>query len=402
MNTRVDLAEAKSFKKASEKELEKLMIELHSSQLHLQKLKATQAHTNNNSSYTSYATSLMANTPNSSLVNSSSSNDDQTIDLIQKKLTDELHRRFGPDNSNYNLILIQEELSAHKKDSLDLKEQIVNLTSEVYGARLAAKYLDKELSGRIQQIQLFGKNLKPDQHELLWNQLEGEIHLHRHKTVIKACRSKRKKNILNSEESQTSGNSKSNLESDGRPISSTPLKGKKPQQIIHNHDLTELRKAEMFGEVRVVRLKGSDSGNEGLGISITGGREHGVPILISEIHENGPAARSGKLFIGDAIISVNDIDLNEALHSKAVETLSNLSGEVKFEVIFAATDEDSESESNDYPYLDQNDETTDVTTDLKSSTKLINTQNESTSNNIQLPDATGISEQNDHTNNNSQ
>lgn len=49
-----------------------------------------------------------------------------------------------------------------------------------------------------------------------------------------------------------------------------------------------------------------------------------MPVLISEIHTNGPAHQSGELFIGDAIISVNGNDLREALHSEAVEVLSNL------------------------------------------------------------------------------
>ncbi|XP_016119612.1 Golgi-associated PDZ and coiled-coil motif-containing protein, partial [Sinocyclocheilus grahami] len=60
--------------------------------------------------------------------------------------------------------------------------------AEVYGARLAAKYLDKELAGRVQQIQLLGRDMKGPAHDKLWNQLEAEIHLHRHKTVIRACR----------------------------------------------------------------------------------------------------------------------------------------------------------------------------------------------------------------------
>jgi hypothetical protein len=33
------------------------------------------------------------------------------------------------------------------------------MQTEVYGARLAAKYLDKELAGRIQQIQLLGRDM---------------------------------------------------------------------------------------------------------------------------------------------------------------------------------------------------------------------------------------------------
>lgn len=36
------------------------------------------------------------------------------------------------------------------------------------------------------------------EHDKLWNQLEAEIHLHRHKTVIRACRGRanRKKKLL--------------------------------------------------------------------------------------------------------------------------------------------------------------------------------------------------------------
>ena len=30
--------------------------------------------------------------------------------------------------------------------------------------------------------------MKGVEHDKLWNQLEAEIHLHRHKTVIRACR----------------------------------------------------------------------------------------------------------------------------------------------------------------------------------------------------------------------
>lgn len=48
--------------------------------------------------------------------------------------------------------------------------------------------MDKELAGRIQQIQLLGRDVKDADHDRLWSQLEAEIHLHRHKTVIRACR----------------------------------------------------------------------------------------------------------------------------------------------------------------------------------------------------------------------
>ncbi len=84
-----------------------------------------------------------------------------------------------------------------------------------------------------------------------------------------------------------------------------------------------LKRNQLIGQIRIVNIN-RKSQKEGLGISITGGREHGVPILISEIHNDGPAARSNELYVGDAILAVNDIDLKDALHSDAVEVLSNL------------------------------------------------------------------------------
>ena len=35
-----------------------------------------------------------------------------------------------------------------EKENEKLKSQMINLQSEIYGSRLAAKYLDKELAGR--------------------------------------------------------------------------------------------------------------------------------------------------------------------------------------------------------------------------------------------------------------
>jgi hypothetical protein len=87
-------------------------------------------------------------------------------------------------------------------------------------------------------------------------------------------------------------------------------------------DVEYLREHKLIGAVRTIELRRPDK--EGLGISITGGQEHGVPILISDIHEQGPAQRSGQLFVGDAILSVNQFDLKDVLHADAVKILSNL------------------------------------------------------------------------------
>lgn len=140
-----DIIEARSFKQASEKELEKMMIELHSAQLQLQKYKTQSEHldfANNN-------------------VDEPASETDQ----IRKRLDEELARRFGKDNALMSLAQAQNELEATRRENEQLREQLLQATSEIYGAKLAAKYLDKELAGRIQQIQLFSKALKPDEHE---------------------------------------------------------------------------------------------------------------------------------------------------------------------------------------------------------------------------------------------
>lgn len=106
-------------------------------------------------------------------------------DMIKKKLEYEL--------ASFRAELLppakaQAELGILRKENEKLRSAANALQNEVYGARLAAKYLDKELAGRIQQIQLLGRDMRGAEHDRLWNQLEAEIHLHRHKTVIKACR----------------------------------------------------------------------------------------------------------------------------------------------------------------------------------------------------------------------
>lgn len=75
------------------------------------------------------------------------------------------------------------------------------------------------------------------------------------------------------------------------------------------------------GKTRRIHLQLEE--NEGLGISITGGKEHGVPIIISELHSGQAAESSGNLFVGDAILSVNGKSLNNLKHSQAVKILNN-------------------------------------------------------------------------------
>lgn len=76
---------------------------------------------------------------------------------------------------------------------------------------------------------------------------------------------------------------------------------------------------ESANQKRVVRVVKQD--NSGLGISIKGGKENKMPILISKIFKGMAADQTEQLYVGDAILSVNGEDLREATHDEAVRAL---------------------------------------------------------------------------------
>ena len=61
----------------------------------------------------------------------------------------------------------------------------------------------------------------------------------------------------------------------------------------------------------------------GLGIGITGGAEHKLPIFISKIYKDQAAEACGQLYVGDAIIKVNGEYITACPHDDAVNILSN-------------------------------------------------------------------------------
>lgn len=194
------------------------------------------------------------------------------------------------------------EIEMLRKENRFLRNQMLVFQGDLFGAKLAAKYLDKELAGRIQQIQLLAKSdLRGIEHDRLWNQLEAEIHLHRHKTVVRACRTR--------------------------------------SQYSHS----KLPPPIASGLKRQVEVQKSPS--EGLGISITGGKEHGIPIIISEVHPGSAAQKAGCLYVGDAILSVNGTDLRDLKHNDAARILSSQPGTCVLEVIYLSPD-DSGDNSN--------------------------------------------------------
>jgi hypothetical protein len=81
---------------------------------------------------------------------------------------------------------------------------------------------------------------------------------------------------------------------------------------------------------RYVRVIKTDQ--SGLGISVKGGCENKMPILISKIFKGMAADQTGQLYVGDAILSVNGQDLRDVTHDEAVQILKKAGKCVDLEV----------------------------------------------------------------------
>ena len=84
--------------------------------------------------------------------------------------------------------------------------------------------------------------MRGSEHDQLWNQIEAEIHLHRHKTVIRACRGRKNPHV--------------------KPPAPPP-----PEPTGDEDADTKVRQRRGIGEPRTVVVHKDKS--EGLGISIT-------------------------------------------------------------------------------------------------------------------------------------
>ena len=83
------------------------------------------------------------------------------------------------------------------------------------------------------------------------------------------------------------------------------------------------------GQKRTVKVIKEET--NGLGISIKGGKENKMPILISKIFKGLAADKTGQLYVGDAILAVNGEDLKGATHDEAVRALKNAGKIVEIE-----------------------------------------------------------------------
>ncbi|XP_070092909.1 gamma-2-syntrophin isoform X2 [Equus przewalskii] len=85
-------------------------------------------------------------------------------------------------------------------------------------------------------------------------------------------------------------------------------------------------RVKLTKEHRTVTLRRQPVG--GLGLSIKGGAEHRVPVVISKIFKDHAADQTGMLFIGDAVLQVNGINVENATHEEVVHLLRNAGDEV--------------------------------------------------------------------------
>ncbi|XP_023504673.2 beta-1-syntrophin isoform X1 [Equus caballus] len=95
-------------------------------------------------------------------------------------------------------------------------------------------------------------------------------------------------------------------------------------------DLPEQVPEAISNQKRGVKVLKQELG--GLGISIKGGKENKMPILISKIFKGLAADQTQALYVGDAILSVNGADLRDATHDEAVQALKRAGKEVLLEV----------------------------------------------------------------------
>ncbi|KAF2355096.1 PDZ domain [Trinorchestia longiramus] len=224
------------------------------------------------------------------------------------------------------------QVSQLQRENRSLRRLLLRLQGELCGARLAAKYLDKELAGRIQQLQLLGRETQWHQQEdKLWRQLEAEINLHRHKTVVRACRA----NIPAHTGMQSECTTASEEASEASGVLDGHLHDDQPRPRPQHHERTVVIHKQL---------------HQNLGMSVTGGREHGVPIVVSVVHPNTPASDCRSLYVGDAILAVNGHDLSAMNHSAAVTLLSRPAETVTLQLLFVPPESDETCSNSDDPF----------------------------------------------------
>ncbi|XP_078711273.1 gamma-2-syntrophin-like [Lampetra fluviatilis] len=108
------------------------------------------------------------------------------------------------------------------------------------------------------------------------------------------------------------------------------LKISKDLLTIQHQEVVCVTGSQCSGKERSVTLRRQEIG--GFGLSIKGGAEYRVPVVISKIMKDQAADQTGMLFIGDAILRINGINVENATHEEVVQVLQTAGDEVTFTV----------------------------------------------------------------------
>ncbi|XP_078522598.1 disks large homolog 1 isoform X8 [Lissotriton helveticus] len=117
----------------------------------------------------------------------------------------------------------------------------------------------------------------------------------------------------------------------------SPLKANPPPLVVntdHFDPPTYVNGTDAEYEYEEITL---ERGNSGLGFSIAGGTDNphigdDTSIFITKIISGGAAAQDGRLRVNDCILRVNDVDVRDVTHSKAVEALKEAGSIVRLYV----------------------------------------------------------------------
>uniref|UniRef100_A0A8C5ME72 Disks large homolog 1 n=1 Tax=Leptobrachium leishanense TaxID=445787 RepID=A0A8C5ME72_9ANUR len=120
-----------------------------------------------------------------------------------------------------------------------------------------------------------------------------------------------------------------NILSEGRSPELVQVSEKNISQIESIHGLVS--------HSHISPLKVFDFGTSGLGFSIAGGTDNphigdDTSIFITKIISGGAAAQDGRLRVNDCILRVNEVDVHDVTHSKAVEALKEAGSIVRLYV----------------------------------------------------------------------
>jgi len=222
-----------------------------------------------------------------------------------------------------------------------LRAEMLELESEMIGARLDNVYLDKELAGRIQQIQLLlASNTPTDTKEKMWGQIESEMCLQRSKTIAQMCKTKQE---VKSKMKDETSEHQSSMTGNGSVVKGG---GQGDNMHIRFDSMEETDDCEKNGKQIMILKNPADD----LGMAILGGKEHNLPIIISEIFPNSAVARAARVRAGDIILTVNGEDFTKLSHTEAVNFLSSLRGQIIMDLKSAEKCSEDDPSNLDYRF----------------------------------------------------